>query len=257
MKVKLLSFLLFNVLVSTFSSYAQESNTSWEKIRLKKNKFELHNVTGSIVKFQGSKVLKIERDLNAIPFDESRIEETVDEPHYARLLGLEDFENGEIEVKVYSQLQDPKPYNGIAGFIGVYFRIHPEDNAFDGIYLRPKAGSSKDQWVRNHTVQYIAYPDAKFDMLRKRAPFKYEGAAPVVLNEWITMRIVVNGNQAELFINSIKHAIFSVDQLLSTNQKGGVGLYIDIGTVGYFKDLKVIKKPYVPVNTKGNEVKGI
>ena len=257
MKVTLLSFLLFNVLVSTFSSYAQESNTSWEKIRLKKNKFELHNVTGSIVKFQGSKVLKIERDLNAIPFDESRIEETVDEPHYARLLGLEDFENGEIEVKVYSQLQDPKPYNGIAGFIGVYFRIHPEDNAFDGIYLRPKAGSSKDQWVRNHTVQYIAYPDAKFDMLRKRAPFKYEGAAPVVLNEWITMRIVVNGNQAELFINSIKHAIFSVDQLLSTNQKGGVGLYVDIGTVGYFKDLKVIKKPYVPVNTKGNEVKGI
>ena len=174
--------------------------------------------------------------------------------HY---LECEIFENGEIEVKVYSQLQDPKPYNGIAGFIGVYFRIHPEDNAFDGIYLRPKAGSSKDQLVRNHTVQYIAYPDAKFDMLRKRAPFKYEGAAPVVLNEWITMRIVVNGNQAELFINSIKHAIFSVDQLLSTNQKGGVGLYVDIGTVGYFKDLKVIKKPYVPVNTKGNEVKGI
>ena len=40
--------------------------------------------------FQGKKVLKIERDLAAIPFDSTRIEATVDEPHYARLLGLED-----------------------------------------------------------------------------------------------------------------------------------------------------------------------
>lgn len=89
-----------------------------QKLTLKKQTFELHNVTGSIIEFEGKQVLKIERDLKALPFDVNNIEKTVDEPHYARLVGLEDFENGTIEVMMYSQLQDPAPYPGIAGFMG-------------------------------------------------------------------------------------------------------------------------------------------
>jgi hypothetical protein len=99
------------------------AGTMGQTIKWKNQEFELKNVTGSIIKFQGKKVLKIERDLKAIPFDVNRIEATVDEPHYARLVGLDDFENGTIEVKMYSQLQDPAPYPGIAGFIGVFFRV--------------------------------------------------------------------------------------------------------------------------------------
>ena len=98
-----------------------------QNLKLKNQEFELHNVTGGVVKFQGKKVLKIERDLNALPFDSIRIEATVDEPHYARLVGLDDFENGTIEVKMYSQLQNPAPYSGIAGFIGLYLRIQEDD----------------------------------------------------------------------------------------------------------------------------------
>ena len=111
-----LVFLLFGVLNQ---GYAQESNNSWEKIKLKKNQFELHNVIGSIVKFEGSKVLKIERDLNAIPFDESRIEETVDEPHYARLVGLEDFEKGESIVNY----KIPSPMRGSLDLSGCIFEF--------------------------------------------------------------------------------------------------------------------------------------
>lgn len=210
-----------------------------QNLKLKNQEFELHNVTGSILKFHGKKVLKIERDLEAIPFDENDIEATVDEPHYARLVGLDDFENGTIEVKMYSQLQDPVPYPGIAGFIGVYFRIKEDDSAFDGIYVRPKVGRVNNQQYRNHAVQYIAYPHAKFDMLRKSDPGKYEGSAPVSLNEWITMRIEVNGDFAEMFINDAKYSTFAVDKLLGTNKIGAVGLYVDIGTIGYFRDLKV------------------
>ena len=217
-----------------------------QTLKLKKQEFELHNVTGSIIKFQGKKVLQIERDLQAIPFDENNIEATVDEPHYARLVGLEDFENGTIEVKMYSQLQDPAPYPGIAGFIGVYFRIKEDDSAFDGIYVRPKVGRVNNQQYRNHTVQYIAYPHAKFNMLRKSNAGKYEGSAPVSLNEWITMRIEINGDFAEMFINDAKYSTFVVDRLLGTNKIGGVGLYVDIGTIGYFKDLKVTKRAYDP-----------
>lgn len=213
-----------------------------QTLKLKNQEFELHNVTGEVVKFQGKKALKIERDLNALPFDSTRIEATVDEPHYARLLGLEDFENGTIEVKLYSQLQDPAPYSGIAGFIGLYYRIQKDDSAFESIYVRPKVGRSDNQRSRNHTVQYFSYPDYKFDTLRKIAPYRYEGSAPVALNEWFTMRIEVNGETAELFINDMKYSSFIVDKMLGTSKRGFVGLYVDIGTIGYFRDLKVTKR---------------
>jgi hypothetical protein len=214
-----------------------------QQLKQGKQIFELHNVTGSIIKFQGENVLKIERDLKALPFDENRLEATVDEPHYAKLLGLDDFESGTIEVKMYSQIQNPSPYKPAAGFIGVYFRIAENDSAFESIYLRPKVGRAGNQYARNHAVQYFSYPNYKFETLRKNYPAgSYEGSAPVALNEWITMRIEVNGTSAEMFINGMKYSSFVVDKMLGNIKKGSVGLYVDIATIGYFKDLKVIKK---------------
>lgn len=229
-----------------------------QRLTLKKQTFELHNVTGSITKFEGEKVLKIERDLEALPFDVNDIEGTVDEPHYARLVGLEDFENGTIEVKMYSQLQDPPPYPGVAGFIGIYFRIKEDDSAFEGIYLRPKVGRATKQMFRNHAVQYISYPHAKFDTLRKSyPPGSYEGSAPVSLNEWIKMRIEVNGETAEMFINDMKYSSFIVDKMLGKHKTGGVGLYVDIGTIGYFKDLKVTKRKFIAPKKDGEKMDDI
>lgn len=211
-----------------------------QSLQLGEQTFELKNVTGSILKFQGEEVLKIERDLDAIPFDEARLEATVDEPTFARLAGL-DFENGTIEVKMYSQLQDPMPqdYQHAQGFIGVAFRVGENEKAYESIYLRPKVGRSDNQQHRNHTVQYYAYPDHKFETLRKAYPGKYETSAPVNIHEWITMRIEVNGKKAKLFVNDAPYSTFVVDSMLSTSPSGGIGLYVDMGTVGYFKDLKV------------------
>lgn len=237
--------LLLNL--SVFSVWGQK-----QTLTLKKQTFELHNVTGSVIDFEGKKVLKIERDLKAMPFDSTRLEATVDEPHYARLIGLDDFENGTIEVKMYSQLQNPAPFSGIAGFIGLFFRVKEDDSAFESIYVRPKVGRINNQGFRNHTVQYFSYPNFKFNTLRKIAPFKYEGSAPVALNEWITMRIEVNGETAEMFINDMKYSSFIVDKMLGKHKKGGIGLFVDIGTIGYFKDLKVIKRQ-LKNNLKANE----
>ena len=218
-------------------------NSYSQKLTLGKQTFELHNVTGSIIDFQGKKVLKIERDLKALPFDANRLEATVDEPHYARLVGLDDFENGTIEVKMYSQIQNPSPYPPAAGFIGLYFRIKEDDSAWESIYLRPKVGRINNQMARNHAVQYFSYPDFKFQTLRDKFPAgSYEGSAPVALNEWITMRLEINGETAEMFINDMKYSSFIVNKMLGKNKKGYVGLYVDIATMGYFKDLKVIKK---------------
>jgi uncharacterized damage-inducible protein DinB len=211
-----------------------------QKVILNNQEFLLRNVTGSVIEFQGEKVMKLERDLSALPFDENRLEATVDDRHYARLTNL-DFENGTIEVKMYSQLQNPVPnnYKSAQGFIGVYFRIDEKEESFDAIYLRPRVGRSNNQFFRNHTVQYFSYPNYKFDTLRKIAPAKYEGSAPVGLHEWITMRIEVNGQRAEMYINDAKYSNFIVDSMLGKNALGAVGLYVDIGTIGYFKDLKI------------------
>jgi hypothetical protein len=245
------SFLFTFIFLGTLSTFGQ-------RLTLKKQTFELHNVTGSIIEFEGKKVLKIERDLKAIPFDVNNIEKTVDEPHYARLVGLEDFENGTIEVKMYSQIQDPPPYPGVAGFIGVYFRIKEDDSAFEGIYVRPKVGRSTNQFFRNHAVQYMSYPHAKFDTLRKSyPPGSYEGSAPVALKEWITMRIEVNGETAEMFINNMKYSSFIVDKMLGHNKIGGIGLYVDIGTIGYFKDLKITKRDLIEKSKKDEKVNDI
>ena len=236
--IQIISFLLIKF-VFVSSVFAQT------KLTLGKQVFELHNVSGSIIKFQGEPVLKIERDLNSLPFDPNRLEATVDEKHYAKLVGLNDFENGTIEIKMYSQIQDPSPFAGAAGFIGLYYRIAANDSAFESIYLRPKAGRAANQMHRNHAVQYFSYPDAKFETLRKNyPPGSYEGSAPVALKEWITMRIEVIGETAEMFINNMKYSSFIVDKMLGKVKKGGVGLYVDIATVGYFKDLKIIKRPY-------------
>jgi hypothetical protein len=246
-------YIITLLILATFSGYSQN-----QQIKLKKQTFELHNVTGSVIEFEGSKVLKIERDLKALPFDEKNLETTVDDRHYARLLGIDDFENGIIEVKMYSQIQNPSPYPPAAGFIGLYYRIKEDDSEFESIYLRPKVGRINNQMARNHAVQYFSYPDFKFQTLRDKFPAgSYEGSAPVMLNEWITMRLEINGETAEMFINDLKHSSFIVNKMLGNNKKGYVGLYVDIATTGYFKDLKVTKKE-LKVNTgNGDKVNGI
>lgn len=245
--------IIFVLILIVGYSYGQ----GFKQLDFKKQTFELHNVTGEVIKFQGKKVLKLERDLEALPFDEQNLEATVDDRHYARLIDIDDFENGTIEVKMYSQLQDPAPYPGIAGFIGVYFRIAEDDSGWESIYVRPKVGRATNQRLRNHTVQYFSYPDFKFDTLRKIAPFEYEGSAPVALNEWITMRIEVNGESAEMFVNDLKYSSFVVDKMLGKTKKGYVGLYVDVGTIGYFKDLKVTPKACKEVEDNSEKINDI
>ncbi len=228
-----------------------------QNIKFDKQTFELHNVTGSVINFQGKKVLKIERDLKTLPFDEKNLEQTVDDKHYARLLDVDDFENGTIEMKMYSQIQNPSPYPPAAGFIGLYFRIKEDDSAWESIYLRPKVGRINNQMARNHAVQYFSYPDYKFQTLRDKFPAgSYEGSAPVALNEWITLRLEINGETAEMFINDMKYSSFIVNKMLGTNKKGYIGLYVDIATIGYFKDLKVTKRA-LKVEQKSEKINDI
>ena len=70
----------------------------------------------------------------------------------------------------------------------------------------------------------------------------YETTAPVNINEWITMRIEVNGEKAYMYINDAKYSTFVVDKMKGKTTHGSIALWVDIGTIGYFKDLKVTKQ---------------
>ncbi|THU41187.1 hypothetical protein FAM09_03475 [Niastella caeni] len=216
--------------------------TTWaQTITWKKQEFELKNVTASVMKVNGEEVLKVERDLKVLPFDEKKLAATVDEPTYVKLKNVV-LENGTIEVKMLSRIQDPSPFEAARGFIGLAFWISEKDTAYESIYLRPKNGRAEDQFMRNHTVQYYSYPHYKFDRLRRESAGLYETYVDIGLNEWITFRIEIEGEKARLYINDQKHPSFIVNKMKGSMTRGAIALWVDIGTIGYFKDLKVRAK---------------
>lgn len=201
--------------------------------------FEPVNVTAQLVMLRGEQVLKVERDLAKLPYDEAREVETVDDRHFLKLKNFE-FVDGIFEVKMLSRVQQPAPMPRAQGFIGLYFRVQPDNSAFESIYLRPNVGRADNQAYRNHAVQYFAFPGYKFADLRKEAAGLYETYADIGLDEWITMRIHVHGERAELYLNDAKYASFIVNRLKGTSKHGTIGLYVDVGTEGYFKDFRII-----------------
>ncbi|MBP6686426.1 MAG: hypothetical protein KA160_01105 [Lacibacter sp.] len=207
-------------------------NSTAQTIKLDGSKLEAVNVFMSMEKLKGSEIIKIIKD-SAV--------KAVDEPTFVKIKGIE-FSNGTIEVKVLSRLL--KNASEFArGFIGVAFRINESNTKFENIYLRPTNGRANDQVRRNHSIQYFSYPDYKFDRLRKEAPERYESYADMELNKWITMRIEVNGAQAKLFLGNDQQPSLIVNDLKhGANATGAIALWVDVGTEGYFKDLKITKK---------------
>jgi len=161
-----------------------------------------------------------------------------DAPTYTKIKGIE-FKNGTIEVTVLSRLLKNAPEYA-RGFIGVAFRINDNNSKFECIYIRPTNGRADNQVRRNHSIQYFSFPDYKFDRLRKEAPEQYESYADMGLNEWIKMKIEVKGDKAKLFLNDNKQPSLIVNDLKhGESSTGGIGLFVDIGTEGFFTDVKV------------------
>ncbi|CNB99968.1 Uncharacterised protein [Yersinia intermedia] len=60
------------------------------------------------------------------------------------------------------------------------------------------------------------------------------------------MRINVKGQRAVLYLNNQDKPAFIVNDLkLGSNQRGGVGVWLESGTVAYFRELKIRKEPQV------------
>ncbi len=199
--------------------------------------FELDNksavcVFDSLIKDESESVLRVIKDPKVI---------AVDEPTFVKIHNVH-FTNGLIEVKVLSKLL-PNAADSARGFIGLAFRINNDNTKFECFYIRPTNGRANMQLRRNRAVQYFSYPDFKYNVLRTISPGMYESYADMGLNEWIQLKIEVVNSQAKLYINNSKQPVLIVNDLKhGANAAGAIGLFVDIGTEGYFKDLVVIPK---------------
>jgi hypothetical protein len=207
------------------------SNVMSQNTEFRKDNLEAVKVFMTIEKLDKKQVVKVAKD--------SSIKE-VDEPTFVRLKNVS-FKEGTIEVSVLSKLL-PNASESARGFIGIAFRINDTNSKFECIYIRPTNGRAEDQIRRNHSIQYFSYPDYKFPRLRKESPEKYESYADMGLNEWIEMKIVVKGTQAKLYLNNNPQPSLIVNDLKhGADFSGGIGLFVDVGTEGYFRDLKISK----------------
>lgn len=193
------------------------------------HKFLSNDVFISAEKLDNQEVLKVIKD---------PVIDKEDEPTFAKLMDCE-FHNGTIEVDVYSELLNNAPEYA-RGFIGITFRIDENNDTFEGIYIRPTNGSTQVQLRRNRATQYFSYPDYKYDKLRVEAPGEYESYVSIDINKWIHMKIEVIDDTAKLFVNNTKEPCLIVNDLKhGKNKKGSIGLWTDIGTKGYFKNLRI------------------
>lgn len=204
-------------------------NLNAQVIRLEKDILEPTNVSMSIEKLMDKDVVKVTKN--------PEIKE-VDQATFVKIKGT-NFHNGTIEVSVLSRLLSDAPELA-RGFIGIAFRINDDNTKFENIYIRPTNARVDDQIRRNHTLQYFSFSDFPFSRLRKESPEKYESYTDMALNEWIKIKITVKDSKAQLFINDATQPCLIVNDLKhGADTSGAIGLWVDVGTEGYFADLKV------------------
>ena len=164
--------------------------------------------------------------------------EQPDENTYVKLADC-DFHNGVIEVDVRGGLLPDAP-DYARGFIGIVFRANESDSEFECFYIRPTNGRGCDDPVRRaHGCQYFSYPGYTFAYFREFGVTKYEGRVDsIALNEWSRIRAVISDDTGVFFVDGVE--VLRVNGFKhGADARGSVGLYVDIGTDGYFRNLRV------------------
>ncbi|MCG8310592.1 MAG: hypothetical protein MI975_24595 [Cytophagales bacterium] len=150
-----------------------------------------------------------------------------------------EFKDGIIEIDI-SGKPGKGAQGGARGFVGVAFRINDDNSEFECFYLRPTNGRANDQLRRNHSVQYISFPDDPWHKLRKETPGKYESYVDLVPGEWTKVKIQVEGGQAKLYVHGNEQPTLLVNDLkLGTNRNGSIGLWVGPGTEAHFSNLRI------------------
>ena len=158
---------------------------------------------------------------------------------YARLAGP-DFHDGTIEVDVRARLMHWADID-CRGFIGIVLRATDDSDRFESFYVRPRNGRSCTEPQRRiHTMQYFSYPGYTFAYFRERGISDFEAQADIDMDEWVHIKAEVGGASAKFYVDDMETPALVVDEMFQgADLRGAVGLYVDNGTQGHFKNLKV------------------
>jgi hypothetical protein len=87
-------------------------------------------------------------------------------------------------------------------------------------------------------VQYFAYPDWNFERLREEYPDgHYESSADIGPDEWIHLRIEVQGERLRASVDGLQ--VLDLPKTKGREARGGIGLFVDIGTEAFFSNLSI------------------
>jgi hypothetical protein len=161
----------------------------------------------------------------------------VDMPTFV-LLPIE-FRTGVIEVDVLARLNGKTDFDA-RGFAGVAFDVDAGLTSFQSVYLRVLNGRKAHPAPPRdrRAVQYFAYPDWPFSRLRDEYPDgRFEAGAEIGPDEWNTLAVTVEERSVGVAINGVH--VLAVPEPKLAIRGGRIGLFVDIGTEAYFRDLRV------------------
>jgi hypothetical protein len=175
----------------------------------------------------------------AIRVTDNAPEGTSDDGRFVVVTGSQ-FQDGLIEVDVAGD-RVAGAAETARGFVGIAFRLVHDGPPFEAFYLRPFNGRSEDQLQRNHSAQYIASPEFPWNRLRQESPGKYETYVDLVPGEWTKMKIEAKGDKARLYVNDALEPTLIVNRLLHSDTKGAIALFVSVGSVAHFSNLRLSK----------------
>jgi hypothetical protein len=196
----------------------------------------LHKVTAVPAAYKGRNALKVEFTEAA---NKTQPGVDIDMPTF--VLIPTHFKNGTIEVDVLGRLNGKGPPDARA-FIGLAYRVDPEER-FESVYLRPLNGRKKSPPSPRdkRAIQYFAYPNWKFDRLRKEYPDgRYESGADIADDEWIALKLDIDGTRIKVSIDGKQE--LELTDTKTASEAGGVGLWVGRGTEGYFTNLRIVPR---------------
>ena len=159
-------------------------------------------------------------------------------PSYA--IVARDFTDGTIEVEIGAELTG-KGGADARGFAGIAFHISDDFAAHEAIYLRMTNGRlnvpSPPAPRIDRAVQYVAHPDFHFPVSRDRFPGRYEKGADIAAGRWFRYRLEIAGARARALVDDVE--VLRVDDLHFAGRRGLVGLFIDDGSRGFFRELRI------------------
>jgi hypothetical protein len=194
----------------------------------------LHPVktTADIVTFEGRRALRVINDPGVTAEGIGAGDQVI------AIVNSSEFRDGTIEADVIGLPREGAPL-GTPGFVGIAFRVQDHGSRYEAFYLRPGNSRSGDQLHRNHSTQYVSWPDFPWKRLRDETPGVYESYAALAPRGWIRMKVVVTGTSASLYINGAEEPCLIVNDLKLGESHGQVALYSSSDTEAYFSNLTI------------------